>query len=341
MSERKPVRQLVRIKHGSHLYGTSTPASDTDYKGVHLPSGQAILLGRPENVINSGVTSKLAGTDKNSSDAVDSESYSLQKFFEMLAKGDTVATEILFAPQEFIVEADPLWPEIQEIGKTLLNRKCKGFVGYCRRQAAKYGIKGSRMAAVKKLVKLLEEALEEYSSQTRLETLFIQLAKLAEGEEHLELVNIPTNQGANLWHIRCCDRSMPMTATLHDTWKVYNLVWKNYGERARAAMDNEGIDWKAVSHAVRVAEQAIELLTQGRITFPRPNAPILLEIKQGQLPYSRVSNLLEELVAKVEEVSESSDLPATTPQYLIDASVEKYYGEQVLFESGGGSYNAL
>lgn len=29
-----PVTELVKIIHGSHLYGTSTPASDLDYKAI-------------------------------------------------------------------------------------------------------------------------------------------------------------------------------------------------------------------------------------------------------------------------------------------------------------------
>lgn len=128
----KPVTQLVRVAHGSHLYGTSTPTSDQDFKGVHLPSGEAIVLQRAEDVLERGVKSKIAGTDKNAADAVDDQSYSLQKFFGMLAKGDTVATEILFAP--YPVEADPAWADVQIVGRRLLNRQCKGFVGYCVRQ---------------------------------------------------------------------------------------------------------------------------------------------------------------------------------------------------------------
>jgi predicted nucleotidyltransferase len=40
------VRQIVRVQHGSHLYGTNTPSSDMDYKGVHIPNGRAIILQR-------------------------------------------------------------------------------------------------------------------------------------------------------------------------------------------------------------------------------------------------------------------------------------------------------
>lgn len=324
----KPVTKLVRIRHGSHLYGTNTAQSDLDFKGVHLPSGQAIVLQRAEDVITNNT--KTDQNTKNQAGDIDEQSYSLQKFFGMLAVGDTVATEILFAPEGAIVEVKGVeWELIQQIGKTLLNRQCQGFVGYCRRQAAQYGIKGSRMSAVKKLIDLLHLHSLGLVTTAKLGLVEDKLREFAEAEEHAEWVNIPSPNGSDMGHIRCCDRAMPMTATISEALKVYQKVWDNYGDRARAAMTNEGIDWKAVSHAVRVAQQAIELLTTGHITFPRPNADYLLRIKQGELPYSVISVELEELVEEVERVALNSSLPEVSDQALIDETVASYYRSQL------------
>jgi hypothetical protein len=316
----QPVKQLVRVVHGSHLYGTSTPASDRDYKGVHLPSGEAIILQRAENVIDTSVVIKDAA-GKNQAESVDNQSFSLQNFFAMLAKGDTVATEILFAPPAEV--CDPCWWKVQEIGEQLLNRQCKGFVGYCQRQAAKYGIKGSRMSAVKDLRDLLATIppaakLAAYEPVFRTHT---------EGKDHMLWENIPHPDGRTCWHINCCDRKMPMTATAGEAFKVYDKVWENYGERARQAMTNEGIDWKAVSHAVRVARQAIELLSTGKLTFPRPDAAELLDIKLGRIPYSEVSPMLEALVQQVQNTE--SFLPETTDLALADRVVTNFYKWQL------------
>ena len=90
-----PTKPILRVKHGSHLYGTSTPESDQDFKGVHIPSGRGILLQQPESVINKGV--KLSDTIKNQAGDVDEQSFSVQKYLQMLSVGDTVATEMLFA----------------------------------------------------------------------------------------------------------------------------------------------------------------------------------------------------------------------------------------------------
>jgi len=320
------VRQLVRVKHGSHLYGTNTPTSDQDFKGVHLPSGDAIVLQRAENVINEGVASKASGTLKNDANAIDSDSYSLQKFFEMLMKGDTVATEILFAPQSAMTFTDTAWLDVQAVGRTLLNRECKGFVGYCVRQAAKYGIKGSRMAAIRAVLDIIGPASLNVHKLGDIEP---ELRAFAESQEHASFVNIQSQHGVDCWHIDVCDRKMPMNVSINEAYAVYNKVWENYGERARAAMTNEGIDWKAMSHAVRVARQAIELLTTGVITFPRPDAAELVEIKAGRVPYSEVSDLLERLVAEVHLASERSPLPAKSDASIADALILEMYRSQL------------
>jgi len=323
----KPVVQLVRVQHGSYLYGTNTPSSDQDFKGVHLPSGKNILLGRAEDVIDRGSVSKL-GT-KNTSEAIDDQSFSLQKFFDMLMKGDTVATEILFAPT---LEQAGNWYGIQNVGRGLLNRQCKGFVGYCQRQAAKYGIKGSRMNAVKVLLDFLNVSFQQHKDK-RLEVIEKELHELstpflAEGLMGWE--NLPSPNGKDMWHIVCCDRKMPMTTKIVEAYLVYKRVWDNYGERARQAATNEGIDWKAVHHAIRVAEQAVELLTTGKITFPRPNADWLIKIKLGEFPYNEIGAQLEALVEEVERVSLTSHLPAESQRDLADNMVLNLYREQVV-----------
>jgi hypothetical protein len=318
----RPVKQLARVAHGSHLYGTSTPMSDHDFKGVHLPSGRGIILGRAEDHIKRDFVSKIDGTDKNAADAIDEESFSLQKFFDMLMKGDTVATEILFAPT---LEQSALWGEVQATGKLLLNRQCKGFVGYCVRQAAKYGIKGSRMRAVKDVL----EFLKQEDPNAKLSTIEVKLHNWSAGREHILWENIPSPNGTDLWHLDVCDRKMPMTTTIGAARDVWAKVWQNYGERARQAEQNDGIDWKAMSHAVRVAEQAIELLTTGEITFPRPHAGLLLEIKLGRHGYDHISARLEWLVEEVKRVSEHSILPAESDRSIADRLVERFYLNQV------------
>ncbi|MFB6373952.1 MAG: hypothetical protein ABEN55_12760, partial [Bradymonadaceae bacterium] len=65
-----------------------------------------------------------------------------------------------------------------------------------------------------------------------------------------------------------------------------------YGDRARRARD--GIDWKATSHAYRVALELEELLTTGEIAFPLEQADFLRRVK-------RVEREIPELVEQALE----------------------------------------
>ena len=92
---------LIKTYAGSHLFGTSTPESDTDYKGIYIPNAEQILLGN----YNCTIQETTGASDaKNSKEDIDVELYSLKKFFTMLKKGDTPAIELLFTPEELIVE---------------------------------------------------------------------------------------------------------------------------------------------------------------------------------------------------------------------------------------------
>ena len=43
---------IMLCRFGSHLYGTDTPTSDTDYKGIFIPTKHMILMGNIPKSIN-------------------------------------------------------------------------------------------------------------------------------------------------------------------------------------------------------------------------------------------------------------------------------------------------
>ena len=79
---------IVKMKFGSHLYGTNTVHSDVDYKGVFLPSKKELLLGAVPKCRN---FSTNLGAQKNSQDDIDEEIYSLHYFLKLACQGQTVA----------------------------------------------------------------------------------------------------------------------------------------------------------------------------------------------------------------------------------------------------------
>ena len=87
--------------------------------------------------------------------------------------------------------------------------------------------------------------------------------------------------------------------------------------------------WRALSHAVRVGNEAIELLNTGNVTFPLPNAFHIMEIKKGILPYQQVAEEIENLLVEVEAVSEKSSLREEADKEWIDNFVAEVYGIEV------------
>ena len=88
-----------------------------------------------------------------------------------------------------------------------------------------------------------------------------------------------------------------------------------YGERSTRAAESS-VDFKSLSHAVRVYEQAIELLDTGTLTFPRPNAADLLAIKQGKADLDAVKDRLRTLDNEVREKMLTSTVRERTPELL-------------------------
>ena len=95
------MKTIVKIIFGSHLYGTDTPDSDQDFKGIFLPTKEQIFLGKIPKSINEN-TKK--GEGKNTADDVDTEIYSLHYFLKLACEGQTVSLDMLHAPDNMIIE---------------------------------------------------------------------------------------------------------------------------------------------------------------------------------------------------------------------------------------------
>lgn len=152
---------LVKIKVGSHLYGTETPGSDLDIKGIFIPQASDILLQKIPPVVVETRTKKVG--QKNTAEDIDCEFYSPTKYFSLLVQGQTIALEMLFAPESALLsDPHPAWYEIKGFAPRLLTKKAASFVHYCQQQALKYSIKGSKIAVVRRVLEVLKELEARY-----------------------------------------------------------------------------------------------------------------------------------------------------------------------------------
>lgn len=104
---------LVKMIHGSHLYGLNTPSSDKDYKSVFVPSLESMFLHGPNQ--NQNISTKLGSDSKNTSDDVDTEDFSLGQFIKHLCSGEMLAVDMLHSRKEHWLFYTPHWEYLVKI----------------------------------------------------------------------------------------------------------------------------------------------------------------------------------------------------------------------------------
>ena len=320
---------LVELRAGSHLYGTATPASDIDLKAVVLPAARDILLQRARPTLTEG-RAKQPG-ERNAPGDTDRETFTLQRFLDLVLAGQPLALEMLFAPDAVMTRSPaPLWREVQALAPRLLSRQASAFLRYCRKQAELYGGKGARAAAARQGLAWLQEAEAAKGSGTKLSTMEVELAAFAATAPHTALVDLPVGDGRVVRHLDLCGRRVPLHATIKAGREMAARLLAEYGARSLGAEQTGGVDWKALSHAVRVGQEALELLRTGRLSFPLAGAGHLLDIKLGQIPYDAVAGKIEDLLGLVEAAAANSALPEQPDRDAAEALVLRAYRHQVL-----------
>lgn len=327
------MRTIFKTLFGSHLYGTATPESDRDYRGVFLPDARRIVLGTTVEAV-----SHTTGSDatKNSADDVDETLFSLKKFLHLVSSGDTGALDMLFAVplvRDGLLEGHTS-KEIEDVWdkrEMFLSKNISSTIGYCRSQASKYGVKGERVADARFALDLLlsNYKREKGESTKRMREIWDLVKMASEGHQFLTFETIEAANGP-VEHWNVCNRKIPITIKVIEAIGIIDRLVNEYGSRSLRAEQMGGADWKAMSHALRVTDQALEFVTTGHITFPRPDAEFLLSVKSGDHDFDAMSQLLDEKLNHLEARVAASDLPETVESGVIDDYVFREYQRIVI-----------
>lgn len=330
------MKLILKTIFGSHVYGTNIPTSDTDIKGMFIPSAEDILLQRaPKTIIQN---TKISSAGKNLPTDTDVELFSVQQYLKLLMEGQSCALDLLFTPKKFYLEeSNSIWYNIQSQKDQFIHKGITAFIGYAKQQAGKYGIKGTRVSALRNTL----DFLSQFNNHLKLNDSSIEL-KLWSGlvyeplthevkllNEHIKFVDVKSPNGRIEPHLEVCNRKIPLHATVKYTKEIFQKIFDEYGARALLAEKNEGCDYKALMHAVRVCNQAKELLSTGHITFPRPEKDLLLQIRKGELPYKEVATLIENGLEELNSINATSTLRETPNKALADSIVLDCYNEEI------------
>lgn len=200
--------------------------------------------------------------------------YSIKRFFQLLILGDPVVYEILFAPKSNIIKHN-------NIGDMILRNRhlfaCKRFYrrisGYAQSEWRK--VTGTQLVPIKRTPH--EDNVVEDIRQV-----FTPNKEEMDEIIHLLFLNHPRE-------IRPARRKL--------------------GAKRKLQIEEYGYCTSSACHTIRLLGQVEELMNTGELTFPRPNAELLLSIKQGKLSLDEVTEIYNECVNAASRAESHTDLP--------------------------------
>jgi hypothetical protein len=330
-------RTIFLTKHGSHAYGTNTPTSDLDIKGVAVPGHEYFL----------GFSRKFEQAESRSPN--DLVVYDIRKFFAMAADCNPNICEVLWTdPADYLI-CNRFGQLMVENRHLFSSKKARyTFSGYAHAQLkrirghyqwlknppqapptrAEFGLPEQRavskdqmdaaLAAIKKRMDSWEPNLDGVDPATRIQIMADIQAAQAEilaGTERFMAAGVGLGFEANFLELLDKERRYKAKQT---EWAQYQN-WLKTRNQARAELEaKHGYDTKHGMHLVRLLRMCREILTTGKVIVKRPDAEELLAIRNGAMPYDDLVAWAESEDKAMDALYKSSTLPHAPDREELD-----------------------
>ncbi|MDX9723696.1 MAG: nucleotidyltransferase domain-containing protein [Myxococcota bacterium] len=351
-------RCIFLCMHGSHAYGTATPSSDVDVRGVAIAPRELLFgyRGCPEQA------------DKKEPDLV---VYELRKFMRLAADCNPNIIELLWVDEAARLFTHPLGERMLEARGLFLSKRARySFAGYASSQLKRIqthrkwllappqqepqrsdfglpegvGMSRQDLGAVETM---LQEKLDDWDPSAGWDNL--EPSQRLAMREHFERIlnellqalgkpstGLPgeaevTSTEQALWRaaatqlgfsnrfIDLLQRERQLREARRN-WQQY-ASWKQKRNPARAELERRhGYDTKHAMHLVRLLRMCEEILELGEVRVRRPDAEELLEIRRGAWSYDTLMEWSRQQEARIEALSRSSTrIPEQPNQQALDA----------------------
>lgn len=303
-------RTIYLARVGSHAYGTNLPTSDSDFKGVCIPTKEYFF----------GCSKHFEQLERQASKGspADLSVMALAKFCNLAADCNPNIIEILNVDEEDVVHIDLFGRWLRLYRDLFLSRKARfTFAGYAHAQLKR--IKTHRSWLLKPPVK--KPTREDFG-------LFNQM-KVSKSElgafESLMKDGVDVTLPKDILTLFVKERQYQTAMTEYQQYEN----WKAKRNEARAALEAKyGYDTKHGMHLIRLMRMCREILRDGEVIVRRPDAKELLSIRAGEWSYDRIVGHAEELEAECEELYTTSTLPKCPDRARIDdlvMNITEYY----------------
>ncbi|MGJ8656450.1 MAG: DNA polymerase beta superfamily protein [Akkermansiaceae bacterium] len=321
---RRPDLLLFEAVGGSQAYGTNTPESDEDLRG---------LFAAPTSFLTAAESIEQVQDEKG-----DEVYYELGRFVELLMKSNPNALELLFIPDDCVRYRHPVMDKIDP--QMFLTKKCEmNFAGYALAQVRK--------------ARGLNKKIVNPEPEERLELRDFCYVMAGQGAVKLgdwlkihglvetELGATAVNHAANTYSLfrgphyrglfsRSGEPSILCSSVRKEEealgWMVCNIdgfkkhckqhkeYWnwvKNRNEN-RYLVNSEhgrGYDSKNMMHTLRLLEIAEMIAKEGTIQLRSPNVDFLMKVRNGEFQYEELLTMAEDKMADISKSYETCKLP--------------------------------
>tara|TARA_R100000656_G_scaffold104176_1_gene76210 strand:+ start:249506 stop:250438 length:933 start_codon:yes stop_codon:yes gene_type:complete len=271
---------------GSRSYGTATPASDYDYRGVCIPPAEYFL----------GYFAKFEQFTESEPD--DKVVYDIRKFFTLAEKANPNVVESLFVRDCDIVELTTLGEVLLENRDLFLSQRVfSTFTGYAHAQ-------------LKRLQSHRGWLLNPPGDKPRREDYGLpEMSKADQRQLQGQIQSVESKNyeiSDNMMYYITQEKAY---SSALKNWHSYQQ-WKKNRNPDRAAMEAKfGFDGKHASHLIRLSRSCIEVLQGKGLRVYRDDAEELLAIRNGAWSYDRLMEESSKLYAEAKQALEVSPIP--------------------------------
>lgn len=320
---------ILKIRIGSHLYGTNTETSDEDFSGIFLPSQYEVFGFETIEEIDNSIVSKDA-EGKNTKDAIDCKYYEFRKFCKLALDCNPNILEHLFVNEENILHISNEGRELLNLNQFFLGKQniFNKYFAYAKSQGHKMRLKPENYENLKIVLEYLYNYIGTDSiinmfnkeEQVKARQLLVELSSDVEEKKipiefkdsFIKIGDLNVNKNINLKNVINCIETRINSAGSR------KVLWEKYG-----------FDTKFGANLIRLLIEGIELLTTSSLKFPLKEKELILDVKQGKLSLDEVLKLSEHLTNRMESSFDDSNLPLKSnyskiQEFVIDAMKRKF-----------------
>lgn len=335
---------------GSQSYGTSTPLSDVDYKGVYMQDFKDLVS---------------FGYKEQFEESKDECYYELRRFLQLLQTANPTVLEMLYSPSDCIIKSSKQFDAIAKHRDMFLTKKClNSFGGYAVAQIKKAKGLGKKMNWEKARIErktpidfvycyidgktmpinkwLKKEGLrQEYCGLVSLSRFKDCYALYYDYNMHYGqdasreykgrgFKGISTDE-SNSIKLSSVPKGMEAEIIVYYNKDGYSMHCKEYKEYIEwlnnrntnryvdVGKHGQRIDGKNLMHCRRLLDTAMEIATLKTINVKRPNADYLLAIRNGDVNLEDIIKDAEKDLMTLNELFAKSGLPEDCDKEFVNS----------------------